>query len=42
MEEERVAVLASPDEYAYYIGQANSVGEKSLRVVRRKFSISTP
>jgi hypothetical protein len=42
MEEELVAVLVSPDEYAHHIGQVSSVGSESLKVVRRKFSISTP
>src|SRR5262245_34588157 len=42
MEEETIAILASPDEYAYHIGKVASVGTDSLRVVRKKFSISTP
>lgn len=42
MEEETVAVLTSPDEYAYHIGQLASVGTDTLRVVRKQFSIKSP
>jgi hypothetical protein len=42
MNEEHIATLVSPDEYAYHIGQAVSLGSGNLRVVRKKFSMSTP
>ena len=42
MEEETIAILTSPEEYAYHIGEVASVGTHHLRVIRRKFSIQTP
>lgn len=42
MEEETVAVLALPNEYAYYIGQVASVSTDTLKMVRKQFSIKTP
>jgi hypothetical protein len=42
MEEEYIAILVSANEYAYHIGQVVGVGSENLRVVRKKFSISTP
>jgi hypothetical protein len=42
MEEETVAVLNSPDDFAYHIGQVASVGMQSLKVVRKQFSIKSP
>jgi len=42
MEEELIATLVSPDDYAYHIGQVVGVGSENLRVVRKRFSMSTP
>jgi hypothetical protein len=42
MEEELVAILTSPEEYAYHIGQVGSVGTEKLRVVRKQLSLKMP
>ena len=42
MEEETIARLTTPDEYAYHIGQVASVGAATLKVVRKQFSIREP
>lgn len=42
MEEESIAILTSPAEYAYHIGEVGSVGALSLKVIRRQFSVKEP
>jgi hypothetical protein len=41
-EEENVAILVPLDDYAHHINQVVSVGTGSLRVLKRKLSLSTP
>ena len=42
MDEQLIGIFASAEDYAYHIGQVVAVGEKNLRVVRRKLSFTTP
>ena len=41
-QEDDIAIFTSPSDYAYHINEVVSVGTDSLRVLRRKFSMSTP
>ncbi|MFX1677741.1 hypothetical protein PV762_00765 [Mitsuaria sp. CC2] len=41
-ERETYAIFASPDDYAYHIGQVVSIGDDGLRVLRKQLSIKTP
>ena len=36
------AIFASPEDYAYHIGQVASIGSDGLRVVRKQLSIKSP
>jgi hypothetical protein len=42
MEEQLIAIFASPEDYAYHVGQVVAVGEQNLRVVRKQLSFTAP
>lgn len=42
IEEEIVAVLSSPEEYAYHINQVASLSTENIRVLRKQLSLKAP
>jgi hypothetical protein len=42
LDEEIVTVFVSPEDYPYHINQVASVSTGHLRIIRKKFSMSTP
>jgi hypothetical protein len=40
--EETIATLVAPEDYAYHTNQVATVGSESLRILRKKVSVTTP
>ena len=42
MKEQLIGIFASPEDYAYHIGEVVAIGEHSLQIVRKQMSFTTP